>query len=469
MRKGWKIIKNMLKRKEMKKILLLLIAAFGFVNFTFAQEVLTLEKAVAKGLENNYDIKIEKKNFEVAENNNSLGEAGFLPSVNLQVNQNNSITDNVKIANPFQLQGQIQSHSLNPQVVLNWQIFNGLSAHIAKDRLETLQDEALGNADIVITNTVQAIVLGYYRAVLEAERLEEFKKQLKLSNDRYEYVRLKNELGSAITSDMLLEETNYLTDSADYITQILNYENAVRDLNFLMGVKDVDTPYEFVSELEYDPKEFVYEELSDKMYNGNLDLKKQYITNRILEYDIALRRADKLPSLSFNAGYSDNRSLNDLSNAYQVDTEGVRTYGPADPLSAVTDYYYANFTLSFTLFNGNRINRAIENAVIREDIQHISTEKLENSLNRDLAKAVANYNIKKQLYFVNAKKEEVAELNYELSQEKFKNGTINSFDYRTVQNNYLAASMQKLLAIYNLIDAEVTILRLTGELMDQVK
>lgn len=346
-------------------------------------------------------------------------------------------------------------------------MFGGFRAHISKDRLELLQDEAQGNADIVIANTVQAVILGYYKAVLEAERLEEFKKQLDFSADRYEYVSLKSELGSAVTYDKLLEETNYLTDSADYINQILNYENALRDLNFLMGVKEVTKNYDLSTSMSHTPEDYTYENMSNRMYSSNVDLRKQYLTQRIYEYDLALRKSERYPTLNMNVGFSDTRSRNDLSNAY-IEQEGQRQYFPADPLSAVTNTYFVNFSLSFTLFNGNRINRAIQNAAIREDIQNISSEKLENSLNRDLAKAVANYDVKKQLFLINSKKVEVAELNLKLSQDKFKNGTINSFDYRTVQNNYLSAQMQKLQSLYNLIDAEIGIFRLTGDLLNGI-
>jgi outer membrane protein len=53
-----------------------------------------------------------------------------------------------------------------------------------------------------------------------------------------------------------------------------------------------------------------------------------------------------------------------------------------------------------------------------------------------------------------------------LTAEKFKGGTINSFDFRVVQNDQLAASTQRLLALYNLIDAHVSILRLTGGIVE---
>ena len=60
---------------------------------------------------------------------------------------------------------------------------------------------------------------------------------------------------------------------------------------------------------------------------------------------------------------------------------------------------------------------------------------------------------------------EAARINYSISEEKFKGGTINSFDFRVVQNNYLTASVQKLQALYNLMDSKVELMRLTGGLI----
>ena len=46
-------------------------------------------------------------------------------------------------------------------------------------------------------------------------------------------IELKSELGSAVTTDLLLEEGNYLTDSANYISQELAFKNAISNLNYL--------------------------------------------------------------------------------------------------------------------------------------------------------------------------------------------------------------------------------------------
>lgn len=442
----------------------LIILLFGLMTTVsvFAQEKLSLSDAIQKGLERNYDILIEAKNVEVADNNNNWGEAGRYPSISLNLNQNNSLTDNVKTASPFQLQDQTLSNSLNPTINLNWTLFNGFKINIAKSRLEELQAQSNGNADVVIANTIQSIILGYYKVVLEKRRLTEFERQMSLSRDKYNYTQVKSDLGSAVSTDLLLEEGNYLTDSTNYINQELVYRNAMRDLNLLLAAEDMEKNYELTDDLNYEEEAYTMEGLLEKLNAKNVDLKSQYIAQSLMKYNTGLARADRYPTVSLNAGYSHNRSRVDLSNATFTNNDGTTNSGPSEPLSAVTDNYFANFTISFTLFNGGKINRAIQNAVIQEDIEHLKTEKLKTTLYRDIAKAYDQYQIRHQLYGISERKESAANTNLNISEEKFENGSINSFDYRTVQNNSLLASLEKLQATYNLIDSKVSLMRLTG-------
>lgn len=431
-----------------------------------AQEQLSLSEAIEKGLQNNFDIRIEKKNLEVAENNNNWGEAGRYPTVSLNLSQNNSLTDNIKTASPFQLQDQTVSNSLNPSVNLNWTLFNGFKINISKSRLADLQAESDGNADIVISNAIQSIILGYYKVVLEKRRLDEFERQLRLSGDKFEYTKIKSELGSAVSTELLLEEGNYLTDSTNFINQQLVYRNAMRDLNVLLGNNEMQTTYTMTDGLSYKDENYQLQDLLTKLNSKNVDLKKQYISQQIMKHNLGLAKADRYPMVSLNSGYSHNRSRVDLSNATFPGQDGNSSPGPADPLNAVTDNYFANFTISFTLFNGGKINRAIQNAIIQEDVANLRTEQLKTTLYRDLAKAFDQYEIRKQLYGITERKQDAANTNLSISEEKFKNGSINSFDYRTVQNNSLSASLEKLQAIYNLIDSKVSLMRLTGGIIE---
>ncbi len=448
------------------KKLMTCLLMFLVVSGTCAQQELSLSKAIKLGLERNYDIRIENKNVETATNNNKWGEAGLYPSVSLDVNQNNNLTDNVETAFPTATQGQVITNSLSPGINLNWTIFNGFKAHMSKSRLENLQSESEGNASVVVSNTIQAIVLGYYKVMVEKEALDELQKQLDLSRDKFDYTRIKNELGSAVSSDLLLEEGNYLSDSINLINQELVYRKSKRDLNVLLAEDDLTQEYVYTDELKsitignYD-----FALLLGQLDESNVDLKKAYIAQSIARQNTAISKVDRYPTISVGAGYNDNRQRLDLSSASFFTGEGFAS-GPDESLSSITDTYFMNFTLSFSLFNGGRINRAIQNTIIQEDINNLQVSQLKNSLTRDLYNAYDDYNSRKRLFEINVRREESALTNLNISQDKFKTGTINSFDYRTVQNNHLSAAIQKLQALYSLIDAKVALMRLTGGILE---
>ena len=452
--------------------LIILILTVAAINSLWAQESLSLNDAIRKGLENNYDILIEKQHVTVAENNNSWGEAGRLPKVDLQaredISMTNQQTDNLffggQLFPGYELKDQ-RSYGFVPSVNLSWTIFQGRRAIITKQKLEDLERESKGNAEIIITNNVQAIILGYFKVVLEKERLEEYSRQLQLSREKYQYMQMKYDLGSSVTSDVLLEENNYLNDSIDFINQKLVFNNSMRDLNFLMAETDINKTYELTDSLEALEVNWTYTSLAEMLEGGNLDLRKQYISQSILKENLALAKGARFPVASMGAGYRWNRNTSDLTNA-EYSGANDNYVNPPDPLVSKSGVYFANFTVSFSLFDGNRINRAIENAMINEQTGELRIDKMKNSLQRDLANEYEEYLVRSQLFGINNRRFESTETNLELSKEKFKNGTINSFDYRTIQNNKLTASIQRLQAIYNVIDSQVTVLRLTGQLLN---
>lgn len=435
---------------------------------------LGLGDAVSIALSNNYDIRIERGNVEIARNNNNLGQAGLFPTVTLNINQNNNLTDNIQTASPFALQGLTVAQSVVPSVNVNWVLFDGFRVWINKQRLEQMQAQSEGNASIVIANSLQMVILGYFLTTLEEERLKAFQKQLVLSRDKFEYARIGAELGTVGSTEIFLEEGNYLADSIAVINQRLAFRNAIRNLNLIMGVEDLDRSYDLTDRIEMDFPEYSREALSDKMLSNNVDLSKQYITQAILGSNTDLARADRLPTLALNAGAVGNRGWNDLSRTSLGDQQrAARSSNPdttfdvsaLQSLSSLSTNFFANLTLSFTLFKGGKINRAIQNALVQEDIGSIRLDRLKSSLTRDLQRALDTYNVRKSIYEINLRREEVAQSNLDLSQDQFRGGTINSFDYRVVQNTYLSASTQRLQSVYNLIESKVELMRLTGGLV----
>lgn len=470
----------------MKKwLLILLIVLPGCVA---AQEPMTLEDAIQRGLKNNFDIQIQKNLVEIARNNNNPGQAGRYPTINLLLSSTNTLVTRVP-ANPFAVPGTSLSNSLPGQVDIGWVIFNGFSVSVNKEQLERLQQQSEGNASIVVQNTLQSIILGYSLVLLEKERLEVRKKLLELSRTRYDQVRLKKSVGSAITFDVLQEESNFLTDSGNLVLQSLNYRNAVRNLNVLINEK-VDKTYSFPQPLRFTPPTFVYGDLEEKMTRSNFTLKNQYITQEILRGNTQLAKAPLYPSFNVNLGATGSLdwlranfrpTIPSATSIPVKSTVGYLLDDPAQPVINTTyqpeartvegNSYgtYANFTLRWTLFNGGQIKRSVQNARTRELIGQQTTDQLKLSLQRDLQIAFDLFEQRKQIVEITRTNQRATELNLSLAEERYRVGYINAIDLRLIQLNYQNATLANLEAIYNLIDVYTDLMSLTGSIIDQAE
>ena len=76
----------------MKKIsILFTLLILGFSTLLQAQETLSLKQAYEIALKNNYAIQIASSELDIVKRNNSLGNAGMLPTLTCTVNQDNQV------------------------------------------------------------------------------------------------------------------------------------------------------------------------------------------------------------------------------------------------------------------------------------------------------------------------------------------------------------------------------------------
>ena len=86
------------KSKKMKTLFNICICVL-LSSGGWAQQELTANDAVLIALQNNYDVQVADLQKVIRETNNTWGEAGAFPSVDIVIGQNNSIQDNRN--NPF--------------------------------------------------------------------------------------------------------------------------------------------------------------------------------------------------------------------------------------------------------------------------------------------------------------------------------------------------------------------------------
>ena len=431
-----------------KKIYLQIILIF-FTFKGFAQDTLSLSRAVRASLANNYDIIISGYDQKIAQNNNSWGNAGRYPSVVFNAAQTNSWA-NINTPGSF-LAGQIERHGVAGNIDLAWVLFDGFKVNINKRRFEKLEQLSNGNAAVIVEGTVQSVVLGYYQVLLERERLNVYEKILKLSQDKYELAKLKKDIGTASEFDLLQARNDYLSDSTNYLYSRLNFQNAVRNLNLLMAV-DSEKNYSFNDQLNFSGIDFVRDTLYAKMISNNQTLRNQYINQAILRENVKFQRSNLFPRISINTGMN--------AGLTYLDREGqpVRTGDSYD--------FYANLSLSYTLFNGGRIKRGIENAELEAEMDSVGIQQQIFLMKNQLASFYDLYNIRRNIFALSEENLKTAEAELSLAETKYRTGNFSAFDYRQVQLSYLNVALQRYQLIYDLIDVHTSLARITGGILD---
>lgn len=427
----------------MKKIYLAVILILS-VFLAEAKEPLSLADAIGLSLENNYNIQIFRQNEKIAEIRNNWGTVGRYPYIGLTA-------DNRNAANQNSNENYVQNN-FSAGANVSWTIFDGYSVRINKAKFEQLEELSHQNTAIMVESTIQSVVLAYYAVLLEKEKLNVYKEVMTLSEDRYSQAKQRKEFGTSVTYDVLQAQNAYLSDKASWLLQEVAYKNALRDLNFLMAV-EIGSEYDLTETFEAIPKEYTLSDLATQMVTNNKSLKNQYINQTLLENAVSLAKSDFSPNVSFSGGATVNKNRTD----YKIMGESWNN----------STNLFGNFTLSYNLFSGGNRKRAMQIARIDEEIGKVEIQQMTHELTNQLANVYEFYQVRKELLNVAGENLAAAELNLQISREKFESGAINSFNFRDVQNLYMNAATRKLEAVYNFIDTHTTMLRMAGTIIQE--
>jgi outer membrane protein len=416
------------------KILLLFIGILIFQPVQ-AQEALTLSGALEKALENNYGLIISRAGNEIAGINNNPGTAGRYPSIGFDAANTNF----------YDLNNDTYTGRFTAGVGLNWVLFDGFKVNISLEKLENLESLSEGRLGVVIESTIEDVVLGYYTVLLQQEQLKVLETVMQLSKDRYEYELDRKSLGGSVTYNVLQAQNVYLTDKANYMNQEVVVRNSVRNFNFLLGEAPTTT-WTFSETFEANTSEYVLADLLSKMKSSNQILKNQYTNLMLMENETSLKRANYSPTLSMGAGMEMGESWS--SPAGQTGSGNLSPYG--------------NIRLSYNIYSAGVRKRSVEIARIYEEMAQVEISEMEHALTNELFNLADYYGVRVELLNVANENMEASELNLSISEEKYRSGVINSFNFRDVQLIYLSAALRRLQSVYNLIDSKTRLTRITG-------
>ena len=427
------------------------IAAFLFVCFSsFGQHELSATSAVFTALENNYQLLISEKQVDIAKKNNRWSEAGLFPTVDLVVAQNNTIQDNTN--NPFTFTpGIILSQSINPSLSLNWNLFSGFRVKMSKQRLEQLETQSSNNATAVIENTIQDVLKAYYTAQLQNNRKVLFLDIMTTSRKRFKYYELKEKYSSSNSLELLQFRNQYLTDSTNYLMQDVSCKNAMRNLILLMN-DTTETDFILTDAIDIVIGDVNFNNAEQEMLGNNQNLKNQYISLELQHTQTGLQRSFLYPTLSFqagvNPGWSHLREIKD--GTLEIETQNLS--------------YYGNLNLRYTLFNNWKNKRAVEVSKIQEEIAELNVESMKKTLSSTLQNLIDLYSVRTQLVSISKENVIYAEKAYELAEDRYNLGTINSIDLASFQTTYQNTTIQHYENLFNRMDTYLEIYKMSGKI-----
>ena len=257
----------------------LIILFFAFVNVVLlnAQQELSSAEAVAYALEYNHGIKIAKNSVEVAENNASVLNSGYLPSISGLAGGSYNVSDAETEFNDGRVTSlrAAESSRYNASINLNYTLFDGLGRYYDYKSLKEDYQLSELEARETIENTIVQMFSVYYNVAQITENLKAVKETIDVSKDRLTRAEYQFDYGQNTKLDVLNAEVDINNDSINLINIEQRLINAKRDLNFVLGSTVVG--------------DFNVETMVDFM----LDLNKEVLHERMKLNNVTLLQLDK--------------------------------------------------------------------------------------------------------------------------------------------------------------------------------
>jgi outer membrane protein TolC len=426
-----------------------LILASG--SLAYSQDTLTLAEAILQGLENNYSIVIQANNAGIARNNNTIGNAGFLPTLDLNATQNNtfSTTHQKTFTGSEKDIDNARNRTFNAGLALSWTLFDGFSMFVTKDMLSVMEQQGEITSRVAVENTLADIILAYCALIQQEKMIQVLRDAAALSLERQKIAQAKTELGSGSKIALLQSTVDLNADSARLIQQITTVKNAKADLNRLIG-REASILFAVIGEIS--PGQMPpYPDLVSRAAWENTDLLLARAGKELSSLDLKNYQSSRYPRINFQAGYNYNQ-LNSQTGFLEYN----QAFGPS-----------FGFTLSYNLFNGFNTNREINNARINLSSAEFHFKDTDMGVRAEIYKLHNNYLSNLELVRLETVNQEVARENVDVSVEKYKLGSISDIDLRETQRKYIEAQYQLLLAQFQAKQAEVELLRISGILFSE--
>lgn len=418
-----------------------------------AQTKVTLQDAIEIALENNFSIKIQNNLVEISKNNNSIGNAGFLPSLNANASILKRVEDNVTefAALPDRNDEGVETDILSYGINANWVIFDGLKMFSTLDRLSALSEISELDAQIQVENVLYEIITTYYQIVGQQKASLVLENTLETSEQRLSISETRNQIGSGSTYDLLQARADLNADKSALIQSESRLRQAKILVTQVLG-HSLSSNFMVEDDISIGEK-LILEDLLEASAVQNRELQKSRLAQRVAQNEKKEIISEIFPQIELSGGYGFNRTESSVGFSNFNETTGIR-YG---------------VTARINLFNGFDKQRRRQNAdlVIKNEL--LRQQELEFIIQSEIQRLYTAYEDALTLIALEEENLQYNQQSVDIAIERFSLGTINAVELREAQQSLLNAENRLISAQIDAKFDEIELLRLSGLLLQKTE
>ena len=418
-------------------------------------DTLRLDAAVQQALDDNPQAQIARRTLDISENNVSVGNAGFLPTVSGRANY----TETIENTEQTFLDGRTQSADgaktiqMGAGADLRWTVFDGLRPFATYDRLGAERDRQAAATTEQLEVLAADVIDGYYNVARLQRQRAVLREAVAISRERLRIAEVRRDVGAASDLQVRQAQVDLNADSAAVLRQEVTLSNAKSRLNQLLGRSEAaSTRYAVSSTIGVD-EALDYTALRETAFQNSPALRQAREAVRAVRAERRELRADYFPQIDLTAGVGYSELDAESGFLQQSNTTDV-TYGAR---------------LTFNVFDGLNRRRRSQNAEIRATNAQLAIEDVRIQLATALTSAYDRYENRLRLVALERQNRAAVQANVDVALQQFEVGTITSVELREVQEQFIEAESRLLTAQYEAKQAEVELRRLSGQLLPQVQ
>lgn len=418
-----------------------------------AQNMLSLEEAIATALKNNFDIQLSKNDSAVAALNYTYRNAVFLPRINGTMNTawNNNAQEQKFVDGTERKLNDIKSNNYNAAVQLNWTLFDGFKMFATRDKAEEfIRLGELGIKEQVV-NTIALIVNNYYNIVRQKQLLIAITEQMSLSQERVKLAQYKLDIGVGAKPDVLQSKVDHNAQRALQLEQQTLITQLKGQLNQAMNVAE-GTDYNVSDTIPINQKVSLGEiQMGIENTNPGLLITKKNID--IAHYTLKERKAERWPVIALTSGYSFVRNNNKA------------TVNPFQALYSRNVGRNIGLTATIPILNNFNNKRLIKQAQLDIQYQQLFYENQRSKINLDVVNAFLEYEQQKKALVLEEENILLAKENVSIVFQVYKLNSNTLIQLKEAEKSLQDAYTRLITARFNTKVAETELLRLKGEII----